>query len=54
MARDANRETVLYLAGSSLSRCPSILGWLVENGADVPAEGGKAIMLVLQCDLDYQ
>lgn len=21
---------------------------------DVPAEGGKAIMLVLQCDLDYQ
>ncbi|KAJ6118960.1 hypothetical protein N7471_013580 [Penicillium samsonianum] len=41
MARDANGETVLHLAVSSLSWCPSMLGWLVENGADVNWAGSK-------------
>ncbi|KAL2698226.1 hypothetical protein AAEP93_010936 [Penicillium crustosum] len=41
MATDANGETVLHLASSSSSWCPSMMGWLVENGADVNWVGGK-------------
>jgi ankyrin repeat protein len=41
MATDANGETVIHLAASSSSWCPSMMGWLVENGADVNWIGGK-------------
>ncbi|CAG8905346.1 unnamed protein product [Penicillium nalgiovense] len=41
MARDANGETALHLAASSSSWCSSLLGWLVETGADVNWVGGK-------------
>lgn len=41
MARDANEETVLHLAASSSTWCSSMLGWLVETGADVNWAGGK-------------
>ncbi|CAG7947443.1 unnamed protein product, partial [Penicillium salamii] len=41
MARDANGETALHLAASSSSWCSSMLGWLVETGADVNWVGGK-------------
>ena len=40
MATDANGETVLHVAASSSSWCPSMVGWLVENGADVNWVGG--------------
>lgn len=41
MARDSNGETALHLAASSSSWCSSMLGWLVESGADINWAGGK-------------
>ena len=41
MARDANGETVLHLAASSSSCSPSLMDWLVENGADANWAGGQ-------------
>ncbi|CAG8892962.1 unnamed protein product [Penicillium nalgiovense] len=41
MARDSNGETALRLAASSSSWCSSMLGWLVESGADINWAGGK-------------
>ncbi|KAJ5742666.1 uncharacterized protein N7511_011237 [Penicillium nucicola] len=40
-ATDINGETVLHLAASSSSWCPGMIGWLVDNGADVNWVGGK-------------
>ncbi|KAI2671481.1 hypothetical protein DTO013E5_10051 [Penicillium roqueforti] len=41
MARDSNGETVLHLAASLSSCSPSLMDWLVENGADANWAGGQ-------------